>query len=63
VAVLSGHSSQKAATTALGRASSRRPSGAGEGSLLQVRAAEQISSRLVWDPQAGRGVVHPGPPP
>jgi DNA invertase Pin-like site-specific DNA recombinase len=40
----------------------RRPS-AGEGSLLQVRAAEQISSRLVWDSQAGRGVVQAGPPP
>ncbi len=62
VAVLSGHTSQKAATAALHRASSRRASGAGEGPL-QVRAAEQISSRLVWDPEAGRGVVHPGPPP
>jgi len=63
VAVLSGHTSQKAATTALGRASSRRASGAGERALLQVRAAEQISARLVWDSQAGRGVVHLGPPP
>jgi len=63
VAVLSGHTSQKAATAALGRARRRAWSGAGEGSVLQVRAAEQISSRLVWDPQAGRGVVHPGPPP
>ncbi len=63
VAVASGHSSQRAATTAMGRASSRRASGAGERVLLQVRAAEQISSRLVWDGQAGRGVVHPGPPP
>jgi DNA invertase Pin-like site-specific DNA recombinase len=62
VVVLSGHTSQKAATAALHRASSRRASGAGEGPL-QVRAAEQISSRLVWDPEAGRGVVHPGPPP
>ncbi len=61
VAVLSGHTSQKAATAALGRASSRRASG--ERVLLQVRAAEQISSRLVWDSQAGRGVVHLGPPP
>ncbi len=63
VAVLSGHTSHRAAMTALGRASSRRAPGAGEGALLQVRAAEQISSRLVWDSQAGRGVVHPGPPP
>jgi len=63
VAVLSGHTSQQAATTALGRARSRASSGAGEGALLQVRAADQISSRLVWDSQAGRGVVHPGPPP
>ena len=31
-----------------------------EGALLQVRAAEQISAWLVWDNQAGRGVVHPG---
>ena len=60
VAVLSGHSSQKAATAALGRARRRAWSGSGEGSVLQVRAAEQITSRLVWDPQAGRGV---GPPP
>ncbi len=67
MAVLSGHTSQKAATTALGRArsqaSSRSSSGAGEGPVLQVRAAEKISSRLVWDSQAGRGVVQPGPPP
>jgi len=67
VAVVSGHTSQKAATAALGRARSRarsRPwSGVGEGAVLQVRAADQISSRLVWDSQAGRGVVHPGPPP
>ncbi len=63
VAVLSGHSSQKAATAALGRARRRAWSGSGEGSVLQVRAAEQITSRLVWDPQAGRGVVQPGPPP
>ena len=26
-----------------------------EGALLQVRADEQISARLVWDGQAGRG--------
>jgi hypothetical protein len=63
VTVLSGHTSQKAATTALGRARSRAASGVGEGALLQVRAADQISSRLVWDSQAGRGVVHLGPPP
>ncbi len=63
VAVVSGHASQQAVTAALGRAWSRVSSGAGEGALLQVRAAEQISSRLVWDSQAGRGVVHPGPPP
>ncbi len=67
VAVLSGHTSQKAATAALGRAcsqaSSRSSSGAGEEPVLQVRAAKQISSRLVWDSQAGRGVVQPGPPP
>jgi DNA invertase Pin-like site-specific DNA recombinase len=61
VAVVSGHTSQKAATTALSRARSR--ASAGEGALLQVRAAGQISSRLVWDSQAGRGVVHLGPPP
>ena len=67
VAVLSGHTSKKAATTAPGRASSRartRPSmDVGERVLLQVRAAEQATSRLVWDSQAGRGVVQPGPPP
>jgi len=63
VAVVSGHTRQKAATAALGRARSRASSGAGEGVVLQVRAADQISSRLVWDSQAGRGVVHPGPPP
>jgi hypothetical protein len=63
VAVLSGHTSQKAATAALHRVGSRRAPAAGEGSLLQVRAAKQISSRLVWDPEVGRGVVHPGPPP
>ena len=67
VAVVSGHASQKAATAALGRArgraSSRTSSGVGEGAVLQVRAADQISSRLVGDSQAGRGVVQPGPPP
>ena len=63
VVVVSGHTGQKAATTALGRARRRTSSGAGEGALLQVRAADQISSRLVWDSQAGRGVVQPGPPP
>ncbi len=63
VVVLSGHTSGKAATTALRRARIRVSSGAGEGALLQVRAAGQISSRLVWDSQAGRRVVHPGPPP
>jgi len=63
VAVVSGHTSQTAARTALGRARSRARSGVGEGALLQVRAAEQLSSRLVWDHQAGRGVVQPGPPP
>ncbi len=61
VAVVSGHTCQKAATTALGWARSRAASGVGEGALLLVRAADQISSRLVWDSQAGRGVVHPGP--
>lgn len=63
VAVLSGHASRKAAAAALGRARSRASSGVGEGALLQVRAPEQITSRLVWDSQAKRGVVHPGPPP
>ncbi len=63
VAVVSGHTSQQAATAALGRARRRASSGAGEGVVLQVRAADQISSRLVWDSQAGRGVVHLGPPP
>jgi len=63
VAVLSGHTSQKAATAALGRARSRASSGVGEGAVLQVRGADQISSRLVWDSQAKRGVVQPGPPP
>jgi len=67
VAVVSGHISQKAATAALGRACSRArsraSSGVGEGAVLQVRAADQISSRLVWDSQAKRGVVQPGPPP
>jgi len=63
VAVVSGHTSQKAATAALGRARSRPALGVGEGALLQTRAADQISSRLVWDSQAKRGVVQPGPPP
>jgi DNA invertase Pin-like site-specific DNA recombinase len=63
VVVLSGHTSQKAATTALHRAWIRVSSGAGERAPLQVRAAAQISCRLVWDSQAGRSVVHPGPPP
>jgi len=63
VAVVSGHTNQKAATAALGRARRRASSGAGEGVLLQVRAADQISSRLVWDSQAGRGIVQLGPPP
>ncbi len=35
----------------------------GEGVMLQIRAADQISSRLVWDSQAKPGVVQPGPPP
>ncbi len=60
MAVVSGHTSQKAAATALGRARSRASSGAGEGAVLQVRAADQISARLVWDSQARRGVVHRG---
>jgi len=65
VAVVSGHTSQKAATAALGRARGRASSrtSSGVGAVLQVRAADQISSRLVWDSQAGRGVVQPGPPP
>jgi len=63
VAVLSGHTSQQAATTASGRARRRASAGAGAGAVLQVRAADQISSRLVWDSQAKRGVVQPGPPP
>jgi len=63
VAVVSGHTSQKSVTAALGRARSRAALGVGEGALLQIRAADQISSRLVWDSQAKRGVVHPGPPP
>jgi len=61
VAVVSGHTSQKAAMAALGRARSRA-SGVG-GALLRVRAAGQVTSRLVWDSQAKRGVVQPGPPP
>jgi DNA invertase Pin-like site-specific DNA recombinase len=65
VAVLSGHTSQQAATTAaLGRArsraSSRTLSDVGEGALLQVRAVDQISSRLVWDSQARRASCSPG---
>lgn len=63
MAVVSGHTSQKAATAALGRARSRASAGAGEWAVLQVRAADQISSRLVWDSQAKRGFVHLGPPP
>jgi len=63
VGVVSGHTSQKAAMAALGRAKSRAAPGGGEGALLQVGAAEQISSRLVWDSRAQRGVVQPGPPP
>ena len=54
MAVLSGHTSQKAATAALGRpcsqASSRSSSGAGEEPVLQVRAAKQISSRRCGQP-------------
>lgn len=34
-----------------------------KGPVLQVRAAGQITSRLVWDSAAGRSVVKPGPPP
>ncbi len=63
VAVLSGHTSEQAATTALGRARRRASAGGGEWAVLQVRAADQISSRLVWDSQAKRGVVQLGPPP
>ena len=65
VAVLSGHTSQKAATTALNKARGNVMTAAGEGEqvLLQVRAAEQITSRLVWDSQAKQGLVQPGPPP
>ncbi len=63
VAVLSGHTSQKAATAALARSRAASGSSVGEGPVLQVRGAGQISSRLVWDSQAGRGVVQPGPPP
>ena len=67
VAVLSGHTTEKAATTALGkagsRASARSAPAARERVLLQVRAAEQITSRLIWDAPAGRGLVQPGPPP
>jgi len=64
LAVLSGHTSQKAAA-ALAKASgasARSLPDVGERVLLRVRAAEQISSRLVSDSQAGRGVVQPGPP-
>ncbi len=63
VVVVSGHTSQKAAATALSRARSSASSDAGEWAVLQVRAADQISSRLVWDSQATRGVVQLGPPP
>jgi len=63
VAVLNGHTSRQAATAALGRARRRASAGAGEWAVLQVRAADQISSRLVWDSQARRRFVHPGPPP
>ena len=65
VAVLSGHTSQKAATTALNKARGRVMTTAGEGEqvLLQSRAAEQITYRLVWDSQAKQSVVQPGPPP
>jgi len=62
VAVLSDHTSKQSAATALRRAKNRAASG-GEGAVLQVRAADQISSRLVWDSQGGPGVVQPGPPP
>jgi len=63
VAVLSGHTSEQATTTALGRARRRASAGAGERAVLQVRAADQISSRLVWDSQATRWVVQLGLPP
>ena len=64
VAVLSGHTSQKVATTALKKARGNVMTAAGEGEqvLLQVRAAEQITSRLVWESQAKQGVIQPGPP-
>ena len=70
VVVLSGHTTQEAATAALVKANSRTrsrssPAGSSEAQervLLQVRAAEQITSRLVFDIEKRRGVVQFGPP-
>lgn len=46
VSTLEQNISQKAATAALGRPRSRASPDVGEGALPQVRAADQISSRL-----------------
>ena len=55
------HTSEKAATTALRKTRGRALTTAGQGE--QVRAVEQIASRLVWDGQAKPGVVQTGPSP
>lgn len=60
-AVLSRHTSQRAAKAALvkalGRRSTREP-----GAVLEVRSAEQIVTRLEWDAQTRTCVVRAGPP-
>ena len=71
VVVGSGHTTQETATAALVKTNSRTrsrswPPGSFEAQervLLQGRAAEQITSRLVFDIGARRGVVQFGPPP
>ena len=62
VVVVRGHTSQKAGTTALGRARGRSTSSADGQVVLQVLPPNQITSRLVWDAQAKRGVIQQGPP-
>ena len=71
VVVVSSYTTQKAAAAELVKANNRMsgqtsPAGssaeAEEQVLLQVRTAEQITSRLVFDSETKRGAVQPGPP-
>ncbi len=61
VAVLSRHTSQRAAKAALVKGLSRR-STTDTAVVLEVRSAEQIVARLEWDAETRAGVVRPGPP-